>query len=577
MNEPTAEPVTTAEAVDLPHADDMRHVDWPLGPWFAAALLGVAGLLIHALTDSGHDVPWRAAAAAFILFGSLAAALTVDQLRWREETLFALVLGLVMAGLAWRAVRYGESLPDEEYGFAAGVIACLLALPLFQAGFLRRRMATPYTDIHYHAWGDTISSAGALVFTGIAWLVLALLGELFDLLKITLLSDLMGKGWFGWTFSGVAFGAALGTLRNQQKVLGTLQAVVMLVLSLLAVPLAAGLAIFLLATLVSGPDVLWQATSNATPVLLSCAAGAMLLVNAIIRDDASRISRSRTMRITALVLVAVILPLAVFAAVSMGLRIGQYGLAPSRLWAAVAITIACLYGTAYWLAAARGGVADWAGALRKANFRLALGSCAIALLLALPVLDFGALSTRDQLTRLRAGDVSAENFDYSALRWDFGESGRRALKQLAGGTGRTAEMAMLALEQGTRPYSYDGSQPIRTEADYNFDVQPADPGLRRQALAYLQENNWQCTTYCRFIDLGMDAEGARRAAMVEGASYQIIELPYDVGQPARPPAVTAQETGDPQPFLRPGSSVEIRTVEKRYVFIDGKPVGQPID
>ncbi|MFC4254547.1 DUF4153 domain-containing protein [Altererythrobacter xixiisoli] len=577
MNETAAQPVTTAEAADLSHAASMRQTDWPLGPWFVAVLLGAAGLVIHALTDSGHDVPWRAAAAAFVLFGSLAAALTIDQLRWREEALFALVLGLVMAGLAWRAVRYGETLPDEEYGFAAGVIACVLAVPLFQANVLRRRLATPYSDVHYHAWADTISSAGALVFTGIAWLVLALLGELFDLLKITLLNDLMRKGWFGWTFSGVAFGAALGTLRNQQKVLGTLQSVVMLVLSLLAVPLAAGLAIFLLATLVSGPDVLWRATSNATPVLLSCAAGAMLLVNAIIRDDEATISRSRVMRVTAVVLVVVILPLAVFAAVSMGLRIGQYGLAPSRLWAAVAIAIACLYGAAYWFAAARGGRANWARALRTANFRLALASCAIALLLALPVLDFGALSTRDQLSRLRAGEVSAENFDYSALRWDFGESGRRALKQLSEGTGRTAEMAKLALEQGTRPYSYDGSQPIRTEADYNFDVQPADPALRRQAMAYLQDNNWQCTTYCRFIDLGMNAEGARRAAMVEGASYQIIELPFDAGQPARPPAVDVAETAEPRPVLRPGSSVEIRTMEKRYVFMDGKPVGQPID
>ncbi len=581
--EEAADPVLTEEAATfLPPATgaqtgEAAPGEWAMGPWFLAALLGGAGLIIHILTDSAGDVPWRMAAAAFVLFGSLGAALTIHERRWRDEALFALALGLVMAGLAWRAVRYGEGLPDEEYGFAAGVIACVLAVPLFQAGFLRRRMATPYVDLHYHAWSTAISTAGALVFTGVAWLVLTLLSELFGLLKIALLRDLMREEWFGWTFSGIAFGAALGTLRNQYKVLGTLQSVVMLVLSLLAVPLAAGLAIFLLATIISGPDVLWQATSSATPILLFCAAGAMLLVNAIIRDDAETISRSPIMRITALVLVTVILPLALFAAISMGMRIGQYGLAPERLWAGVAIAIACLYGAAYWLAVARHARGDWAGSLRTANFRLALASCAIALLLALPLFDFGALSTRSQLARLESGAVSADKFDYSALRWDFGESGRQALERLAKGGDKPAEMAALALKQNSRPYAYIDMQPIRTEADISFDVQPADPVLRRQALAYLLENNWRCSDYCRFVDLGVAEDGQRRAAMVEAANYQIVELPHDPEQPARavpPPPVTIDQA---PAVLSRDAKVEIRAVEKRYIFIDGKPVGLPID
>src|SRR5690606_32486519 len=105
------------------------------------------------------------------------------------------------------------------------------------------------------------------------------------LLKIDLLHDLMNHGWFGWTFSGLAFGAALGVLRNELKVLAILQTVVLLVLSLLAVPLALGLVVFLLATAVSGPQVLWEATRNATPILLTCAAGAFVLTSVILRQD----------------------------------------------------------------------------------------------------------------------------------------------------------------------------------------------------------------------------------------------------------------------------------------------------
>ena len=64
-------------------------------------------------------------------------------------------------------MQYGESLPDEQYGFAAGVVASALAVPLFQSGFLQKRLATRYSDIHYHVWTDTISGAGALAFISV--------------------------------------------------------------------------------------------------------------------------------------------------------------------------------------------------------------------------------------------------------------------------------------------------------------------------------------------------------------------------------------------------------------------------
>src|SRR5688500_8966261 len=77
--------------------------DWPLRPWLLAGLLGLAGLLIHLITQGREDVPWQMAAAAFLFFGSIAAAFTVERERWKEPALFALAVGVVMAGLAWRA------------------------------------------------------------------------------------------------------------------------------------------------------------------------------------------------------------------------------------------------------------------------------------------------------------------------------------------------------------------------------------------------------------------------------------------------------------------------------------------
>jgi hypothetical protein len=543
--------------------------EWPLRPWLVAALLGGAGLLTYLVTTGHDDVPWRVALAAFLFFGSIAASFTLDEDRWKAPGLFALAIGVVMAGLSWRAVRYGEYLPDEQYGFAAGVVASALALPLFQAGFLKTRLGTSYRDIFHHVWTDAITAAGALAFTGLSWLVLMLLSELFHLLKIEFLRDLMREGWFGWTFSGLACGAALGTLRNQIKILGTMQTVVLLVASLLAVPLAAGLVVFLLASAISGPQVLWEATRSATPLLLTCAAGSFVLANAILRDRDEAMTGSRVMRIAALVLAAVILPLAVFAAVSMGMRLNQYGLAPERLWGLVAIVVACVCGVGYWAALARGRMGRWRSRLRSATFHLGLFVCGLAVLLALPVFDFGAISTRNQLARLEKGKVSPEKFDFAALRWDFGEAGKRALVRLSkSSNAKIAELAGNAASQKERVYaSMDRGN--RTRSDFTLRVQPDDPALKQLVLDHLVTNPWLCDEMCVAVDLGAK-DGSRRVAIVESDTYQTVVLGPAPVQPA--PIKTPRFAP-----MTAKSTVEIREIPTRYVTIDGKPVGPPLD
>ncbi len=542
--------------------------DWPLRPWLLAGLLGFAGLLIHLITQGNDDVPWQMAAAAFLFFGSIAAAFTVERDNWKEPAIFAVAAGLVMAGLAWRAVQYGEYLPDEQYGFAAGVVATALALPLFQAEFHRRRFATPYSEIYGHVWTDAISAAGALAFTGLSWLVLVMMSELFHLLKIDLLRDLMDEGEFGWTFSGFAAGAALGTIRNQLKVLATMQTVVLLVASLLAVPLAVGLVIFLLATAVQGPQMLWDTTRSATPLLLACAAGAFVLANAIARQSDEAMTGSRVMRIAGWMLAAVILPLAVFAAVSMGLRIGQYGIAPERLWGLVAIFVACVCGVGYWAALVRGRKAGWAGYLRSATFHLGLFVCGLALLLALPIFDFGAISTRNQVARLESGKVPVEQFDFTALRWDFGSPGRKALERLSkSGNAKVAELAEAALSQNERVYAtFDETN--KTRADFKLRVQPDDDELRERVLDYLVANPYQCDDRCVALDLGEAPGGARYVAIVRSANYDLLLFRPGAAL-EHPPAPTGP------PVLGPDSVIEVS--EARVIRIDGEVVGPPID
>lgn len=551
------------------------HSEWTLRPWLLGAVLAAAGLAIH-FSGGGVGpylkVGWRAALAAFLFFGSISFAFLVERDRWKGALAFALGAGVVMAGLAWRAVAGGDSIADPEYGFFAGVIATGLALPMYQAGFHRTRFATPYRTLHESAWSDAISGAGALVFMGAAWLMLALMAELFHLLKIDFLRDLMNKDWFGWIWSGAAFGAALGVLRNELKILGTLQRVVMVVLSILAVPMALGLALFLLAMIVSGPDVLWEATRSATPILLTCAAGAWVLANAIVRDSDVDASHNRVLRIAGLVLALSILPLTVFAAVSLGTRVAQYGLSPERLWGLVAIGVACAYGLAWLVAVLRGwrGKAQsggWMARIRESNIHLAAAICVVALFLALPILDFGAISARSQIARLESGKVSPDRFDYAALRWDFGDAGRRALARLASGEGDTAKFAKEAQAQKTRPYRTMTPAEV---TDFLIGVQPSDPKLEKLVREYIRDNRWACNEACIAIETRAPRDGKRHVAIVQGRSFAEVTLPE------------ADTSGDvlakEYPSVSgPDSKVEIRTIEKRYIFVDGKPLDRPLD
>ena len=574
--------------------DEARGEEWHLRPWVLAGAVGLAGLLIHFASDGWGQTPWRMALTAAILFGSLAAAFTLSPQRWKSSLIFAGGVATIMAGIAWRATSAGDRYTDEEFWVAAGVLAVTLALPLFQAGFHHLRWNTSYKATHFHVWTDAISGAGALAFVGLSWLLIGLMAELFSVIQIDLLRDLLDEEWFGWTFAGAAFGAALGVLRNQLRIIGTLQNVVLLVLSILAVPLAIALVIFLAAVLVSGLDVLWGATKSATPLLLSIAVGCFVLTNAVVRDDDADASNSRILRIAGFVLALGILPLAAMAMISIGTRIGQHGLSPERLWALVAIAVAVIYGAAYFISALRGRRDGWRGYLRQSNMYLAVLTSTIALVLALPIFNFGAVSASNQLARLQSGAVSVEDFDYAALRWDYGEAGRDALTELvASDDEEIAKLAADAQKQESRPYrAWEASSERMNRLD-NLRFEFDDELLQEHVTSYARTRPYLCKEHCVALRVGMLNEHIVRVALVENSNvrYANIDasLPNDgdgnlqegaaiqaAVDAAATAAVEALEAAD-LPDQTSESTIEIREWQGRRIYVDGQPVGDPFE
>ncbi|MDQ3144634.1 MAG: DUF4153 domain-containing protein, partial [Pseudomonadota bacterium] len=432
---------------------DTRDANWPARPWIMAAICAVAAFLFDALadTDTSNSVSAaRQAGASFVAIAAISFVMTVEQRRWLWSLGFALGWGAVIALVGWFTASYNRQGEIAEWPFLSGLFAVLLAAPLFQTVRDEGAWRFPYARLHSHAWTDAVIGAASLAFVGVTFLLSWLIAGLFDLIGIDLIQELLRESWFAWMLAGFAFGASVGLLRERDGLVATLQRLVMVVLAVLAPVLAAALLLFLASLPFTGLGGLWDSPLPATGLMLLAGAGAVLLANAVIGNGKDDQASGRVLRLSALLLVLTVLPLAIIAAVSIGARIGQYGWSPERIWGVVAVGVAIVYGLAGWWSVARRR-AQFDDLLRPVQTRLALGLCGLALFLALPIVDFGAISANSQMMRFASGKVPAGEFDWRAMAFDFGPAGRARLAQIArSGPPEQRRLASTALSSRNR-------------------------------------------------------------------------------------------------------------------------------
>lgn len=560
---------------------DQQTESWPLRPWIMAALCSVAGLIFHFLADTtGDQMPsvGRQAAAVFVAVATLSFVVTIERPRWTWAVGFALGWGLVMALVGWFTAEYNRGGEIVEFPFLSGMFAVLLAAPLFQTVRDKGAWRFPYPRLHSHAWTDAVIGAASLVFTGIAFLLTFLISALFNLIGIELLKDLLQEGWFGWMLAGFAFGAAFGLLRERDRLVATLQRLVMVVFSVLAPVLGAALLLFLLSIPFTGLQGLWDSWVSAAGLLLSASGGAILLANAVIGNGKDDRAGSAVLRWSALVLAAVILPLALLAAAAMGIRIGEYGWTPGRIWGAIAVAVAIAYGLGAWWSVWRGRL-GFDEELRPLQTRLAIGLTGLALFLALPIVDFGAISAGSQVARLQSGKIAPDKFDWAAMAFDFGPAGRERLDELArSGPAALRQQAVAALGARER-WGLARETEVAVEAGelagqvrvLSPDVQLTPDVLRRIARTQMCSRDDQCALALARIDanrlLLLVSAGAERRL-----STRVIDLkaPLEVEVAHAPPAIlSGVDLGT--------ARVELRPVTRRQVHVNGTPVGEPIE
>lgn len=573
---------------------DQTTQEWPRRNWAVAILGALFGLAIQQLAEgSKADDVLRAALATALMTGGVAFAFTIDRDRIRPSAIFAGLSALLVGVTVYLNSGLAELDTGDGWKLLCSVLAVVVAAPLFQgwcdAGTPRppRLSSLAYPQVHDRAWMNILLWFACWLFAGIVFLLGQLLAELFSLIGIKLIRDAMNESWFVAMLMGGAFGAASGLLRDRETLLVTLQTVVRRVLSVLGPVLGFGLVIFLLALPFTGLSALWEATKSTTPILLSCVVGALILSNATIGDSKGDEATMPLLRWGALALGVAMLPLAMIAAISTGLRIGQYGLTPERLWAVVFVGIALAFGFGYLWIIIRKRM-DWFDGVRPLNLRLAAGLCVLAFLLATPLANFGAWSTNSQLARLSSGKVSVEKLDWAALKFDFGKPGVAALERLSksGETPEIRKAAAKALKLDNRWEAKSVQEAVSRADDVarNVMIKPKAVPLPRGLIVSLSQfGSCETTGNCvLFYTPGQD-EAVAITKPCEGCGVEVYRFTQAANGDWSRANDNAPPTGNWAAIKKAESEamkagkVEIREVRRRQAYVDGKPAGLPFE
>ncbi|HYW14736.1 MAG TPA: DUF4153 domain-containing protein, partial [Allosphingosinicella sp.] len=271
----------------MTEAERIDHEAWPLRAAILLALGAALGLIVHLLTRGPiawqwTENPFRLGAAAAIAAGGIVFGFSLERPRWIWSLMFAVAAGLVVG-----FVTYWNGQPEswgagESWQLVSALLALVIAVPLFQASRDAGRWNLDYPAVHAHILTNIVLWFVAWGFVLVTVLLVLLLSELFQLIGIDLLKDLFDEPWAPWLLVGGALGAAIGLLRDRDRIVGTLQRVATAILSFLAPILAAGLVLFVLALPFTGLEPLWEQTRATTPILLVCILGAVVLINAVI-------------------------------------------------------------------------------------------------------------------------------------------------------------------------------------------------------------------------------------------------------------------------------------------------------
>lgn len=251
--------------------------------------------------------------------------------------------------------------------------------------------------------------------------------ELFRLIKIEFLTELIKRPWFSIPITTLVFASAIHVtdvradlVRGARTLSLTLLSWLLPVLTLLTVA-------FLSALPFTGLEPLWS-TRSATFILLTAAVALVFLINDAYQDGGPERQVGAVVRYSGTIAAFTLVPLVTLAAYGLSLRVDQYGWTPDRIIVLACIVVAACCALGYALASILRG--PWLRSIEPTNILATLVVLAALLALTTPIADPARLSVADQVARLESGKTSVDQFDFAFLRFESGRYGEQALERL---------------------------------------------------------------------------------------------------------------------------------------------------
>ncbi|CAM4194590.1 DUF4153 domain-containing protein [Pseudoalteromonas byunsanensis] len=267
----------------------------------------------------------------------------------------------------------------------------------------------------------------ASIFTLLVWFIIVLWAELFDKINITIFKDIFYEPWFIYPILSLAHAIGVLRIRRSNKIVSTANQLIQ-TLSFALLPLLLLLSsVFLVAIAFVGLTALWNSGGSNLVFVLT----ALILVTMNLAFQDSK-QTPKMHRIAYFLILAGIAILPVYLAISgygLWLRVEQYGLSISRLWAIFMWVFLTLYLSCYSISIIA-NTRNWLDSLATINTRLGLLLIAALLISQSPILNFKQLSAQNQLARIHAGITPVEDIDVYYFAHELGVAGRDVLKEI---------------------------------------------------------------------------------------------------------------------------------------------------
>jgi len=497
-----------------------------------------------------------------ISFFAFMAFLTLRRDTWLRDAGFSVAIG-VFAGGFLKLVDYfkGGGLNfNGTNGFAMFLsLAAIAIIPVvfYQTGRDAGGWRFPYAKLFLNSWQNKIVVLVAIFFTSVSWLMLYLSGQLFKLIGIMWVTQLIGDKLFVGIFTSAAIGLGVALARERPKVITALLNLVLILFRVLAPFLAGIIIVFLLTMGVTGIGILWD-TDLALPIFTTSIFLFVLFVNAVIQTGADDNKFWKFGEWLMMVGTFSLPILAVLAAWGLSLRVAQYGWTPPRIYSAVLVSIGLAYGIAYafcviWKRNA------WKQGITRINPPFACLVLLLAIAIQLPPWEPFKLSAEDQVARLKEKKISPEDFDFAYLKFKLGEPGQKALdeiksdKQLMADeqiAGRIATLETVKYYPRTRAQRQKILIPeskLAAIGDYMV-VYPVDARLPEAMMKpkhdFFKRELRNCTNrdslkhrQCIFLKLDVNSDGRRDIGLITGKRNMRTWLQQEAGAWAQGPTL----------------------------------------